>query len=77
LKKTFQWLGYGYEMTRRVLRDKLYVNNSRSPENALVVIYHSSVEEESGEVYKSHVSSMCASIIYICLTRTHIQEQVI
>jgi hypothetical protein len=76
--KNSQRLGYGYEMTGRVLGDKFVVRNNRGHENACVVMYHLSVEKESGEVFlESHVLSIGASIIYICPTRIYMKGQVI
>ena len=48
--KSMQWLGHGYEMARRLLGESFFKGESK-PENARVVMYHSSMEKESGKVY--------------------------
>jgi hypothetical protein len=44
-----QWIGYGYEMARQILEDSFYAGEKK-PENARVVVFHSSMEDSSGKV---------------------------
>lgn len=47
--KSVQWIGYGYEMARQILEDSFYAGEE-TPENARVVMFHSSMEDSSGKV---------------------------
>lgn len=47
--KSVQWIGYGYEMARQILEDSFYAGEE-IPENARVVMFHSSMEDSSGKV---------------------------
>lgn len=46
--KSMQWIGYGYEMARRLLGDNFYT--SKTPQIPRVVMFHSSMEKGSGKV---------------------------
>jgi len=46
--KSMQWIGYGYELARRYLEDSFY-KHVNSPDSARVVMFHSSMEKESGQ----------------------------
>ncbi|WAR08796.1 LOW QUALITY PROTEIN: BLM-like protein, partial [Mya arenaria] len=41
--KSMQWIGYGYQLAREILNNKFYVCD-QIPENARVVMFHSSME---------------------------------
>ncbi|KAL4226831.1 hypothetical protein ACF0H5_014809 [Mactra antiquata] len=45
------WIGYGYEVAKRILQDIFYAG-SASPENARVVMFHSSMERQHGQLKK-------------------------
>ncbi|XP_053390374.1 ATP-dependent DNA helicase RecQ-like [Mercenaria mercenaria] len=47
--KSIQWIGYGYEMARQILEDSFYAGE-KTPENARVVMFHSSMENSSGKL---------------------------
>ena len=50
--KSMQWIGYGYEMARQLLADNFYAGD-KTPQNARVVMFHSSMEKGSGQVILS------------------------
>lgn len=47
--KALQWIGYGYQLARQKLEERFYCGEAR-PENARVVMYHSSMEKDTGKV---------------------------
>lgn len=47
--KTMQWIGFGFELAKQVLGNNFYVGDQK-PENARVVMFHSSMERDSGKV---------------------------
>jgi len=47
--KSSNWLGYGYEMVRRLLGAHFY-SGEQSSENARVAMYHTKMEKDSGQV---------------------------
>jgi superfamily II DNA helicase RecQ len=47
--KSLQWIGYGYQKARQILGKYFYSGESRS-ENSRVVMFHSSMEKDSGKV---------------------------
>ena len=47
--KSVQWIGYGYELARQILEESFYVGE-KTPENARVVMFHSSMEDSNGKV---------------------------
>ncbi|XP_060553402.1 ATP-dependent DNA helicase Q1-like [Ruditapes philippinarum] len=47
--KSMQWIGYGYETARRILGTDFYAGDSKL-EHARVVMFHSSMEKESGQL---------------------------
>ena len=48
-----QWIGYGYEMARRILLDEFYAGE-KTPHNARVVMFHSFMENGSGQASSIH-----------------------
>ena len=47
--KTMQWIGFGYELAKQVLKREFYAGEEK-PENARVVMFHSAMERSSGMV---------------------------
>ncbi|XP_052777744.1 uncharacterized protein LOC128215056 [Mya arenaria] len=55
--KSMQWIGYGYQLAREILNNKFYVGD-QIPENARVVMFHSSMEGSSGKLKQMILDSL-------------------
>jgi superfamily II DNA helicase RecQ len=51
---SIQWLGYGYELAREILEDNFY-DGERTPEQAKVVMFHSSMEDSNGKASMGYI----------------------
>lgn len=63
--KSMQWIGYGYETARRILGTDFYAGDSKL-EHARVVMFHSSMEKESGQVCLWVLTDL-NTIVVLCL----------
>ncbi|XP_060576311.1 ATP-dependent DNA helicase RecQ-like [Ruditapes philippinarum] len=55
--KSLQWIGYGYQKARQILGKYFYSGESRS-ENSRVVMFHSSMEKDSGKLKEAILSNL-------------------
>lgn len=64
--KSIQWIGYGYEMAREVLGNSFYVGDNKL-ENARVVMFHSSIEDNNANASFSFFISLKKSLIMVIM----------
>ena len=60
---SMQWIGYGYEMARRIMLDDFYAGE-KTPHNARVVMFHSSMEKGSGQASAIHFYYNCCGFMH-------------
>ena len=65
---SMQWIGYGYEMARRILLDEFYAGE-KTPHNARVVMFHSFMEKGTGKASLIHFYYNLAS--HCCGFKSH------